>query len=329
MGREISVPSLFQLGYYWEAKIFLTSVKLDLYTPLAEGPKQAKEIADEIKADASALERLLAALVSMGLLKRTESGYENIPQLAEFLVKTSRFYMGELMLLQDAEWNHWGNLEEIIRTGRPAVKGNIFMNRPDVGTTVLKVLHRMAQRVAPGLAGKIDLSEYKTFLDVGGGAGTFSMAFCKRYPHLQATLFDLPQTLEVTRRNIEQEKLEKQITLIGGNFNEDALPGTFDVVFLSDILHYQTEDENAALFQKLYKATHQGGVIIVKDMFINGDNSNPGWNAVFSIHMMVYSEKGRCYKDQAIRSWLAKAGFENIVEIERGTVLAATKQMKW
>ncbi len=325
MAQEVSVPSLFQLGYYWETKIFLTSVRLDVYSPLAKGPKTAKEIAEAIKADPSNLERLLIALVTIGLLKKTRTGYENIPQLAEFLVKTSPFYMGELMLLQDAEWEHWGKLEEIVRTGQPIVRGNIFMNHPEIGAKILTVLDRMAKRVAPGLAEKIDLSDYQSFMDVGGGAGTFSIAFCQRYPHLKAVLFDLPQTLPVTEGNIKKAGLEEQVTLVGGNFNQDRFPGQFDVVFLSDILHYQTEEENAALFQKLYGATNPGGVVIVKDMMINDDIGNPGWNAVFSIHMMVYSEKGRCFRENTVRSWMEKAGFEYITEIERNTVLSAMR----
>ncbi len=325
MGQTVSVPSLFQLGYYWEAKIFLTSVKLDLYTPLANGPKTAMALAENIEADPDALERLMDALVSIGLLKKDETGYTNIPELAEFLVKTSRFYMGELMLLQDAEWDHWGKLEQIVKTGKPIVTGNIFKSRPEIGATVLSVLNRMAQRVAPGLAEKIDLSKFKSFLDVGGGAGTFSMAFCKRYPHLKAMLFDLPQTLQVTEVNLKKAGMENQVLLKGGDFNLDPLPGTFDVVFLSDILHYQTEEENAALFLKLYQATQPGGMIIVKDMFINADPGSPGWNAVFSIHMMVYSEKGRCFREDAIRRWLTQAGFGDIQEIERNTVLSARR----
>jgi ubiquinone/menaquinone biosynthesis C-methylase UbiE len=179
--------------------------------------------------------------------------------------------------------------------------------------------------VAPSLAERIDLSSYESFIDVGGGAGTFSVAFCKRYPHLKAVLFDLPSTLEVTRKTIESENLMDQVQLVGGNFNQDALPGKHDVVFLSDILHYQAFDENAALFRKLYQATNPGGMIIVKDMFINDDVNNPGWNAIFSMHMLVYSEKGQCYKGKEIRFWLEKAGFKNINEIERNTVLTASK----
>jgi len=325
MGQEVSVPSLFQLGYYWEAKIFLTSVKLDVYTPLADGPKTAKGVATAIQADAEFLERLMDALVSIGVLRKAETGYANIPELAEFLVKTSRFYMGELMLLQDAEWDHWGKLEQIVKTGLPIVSGNIFKSRPEIGAMVLSVLNRMAQRVAPGLAEKIDLSKYQSFLDVGGGAGTFSIAFCKRYPQLKAVLFDLPQTLKVTEGNVKKAGMEGQIRLSGGDFNRDPLPGPFDVVFLSDILHYQTEEENAALFLKLYQATAPGGRVIVKDMLINDDDGNPGWNAVFSIHMMVYSEKGRCFKEEAVLRWLDKAGFCKVQEVERNTVLTAAR----
>lgn len=325
MAAEISVPSLFQMGYYWEAKIFLTSVKLDLYTPLAEKPKSAIALATEIGADPDALTRLLDALVTIGLLKREGDFYKNIPELAEFLAKTSRFYMGELMLLQDAEWDHWGKLEEIVRTGKPTVKDNIFISRPELGTTVSRVLHRMAKRIAPALAEKIDLAAYKTLIDVGGGGGAFSIAFCKRYPHLKVTLFDLPQTLKISRENIEQEGLQDRIDLVEGNFNKGQLPGPFDVVFASDILHYQTEAENIALVQRLYDATATGGVLILKDMFIGDDDNAPGWNAVFSMHMMVYSEKGRCFKGRHIREWMQKAGFDNIVEMEKNTILAGTK----
>lgn len=325
MTRNVSVPSLFQLGYYWEAKIFLTSVKLDLYTPLADGPMTAAQLAHALKAHPDALGRLLDALVAIGLLNREGDAYSNQPELAEFLVKTSRFYMGELMLLQDAEWDHWGKLEEIVKTGRAPVKDNIFMNRPALGETVSRVLHRMANRVAPALAEKFDLSAYKTFMDVGGGGGAFSIAFCKRYPHLKATLFDLPQTLEIARENIAKENLLDRINLVKGNFNEGSLPGPCDVVFASDILHYQTEDENAALVRRLYNATQAGGVVILKDMFISDDHREPGWNAVFSIHMMVYSEKGRCFRGSQIRNWMRKAGLDNILEMEKNTILAGTK----
>ena len=232
--------------------------------------------------------------------------------------------MGELMLLQDAEWDAWGTLEDVVRSGHPRVIGNLFINRPDLSELTLNVLHRMGQRIAPSLAEKIDLSAYRSFLDVGGGAGTFSIAFCKRYPNLSSVLFDLPQTLPITRKNIEKEQMGDRITLRGGNFNTDPLPKNADVVFLSDILHYQTYQENEALFCKLYESVNPAGTIIVKDMFLGEDNA-PGWNAIFSMHMMVYSQNGQCFKGSEVTAWLTKAGFKEIREVERNTVLVAQK----
>jgi ubiquinone/menaquinone biosynthesis C-methylase UbiE len=322
----LSAPSFFQLGYYWEAKIFLVSVRLDIYTPLATGDGRgmtADALAASIKTDPAFTERLLNALVVIGVIVCENGWYKNTPVTSDFLVKTSPFYMGELMLLQDAEWEAWGHLEETIRSGKPQVAGNLFMNRPDLAQMTLKVLYRMGQRMAPSLAEKIDLSSCHSFLDVGGGAGTFSIAFCKKHPDLHATLFDLPQTLAHSQKYIVQEKMEDRIDLVGGNFNQDPLPGPFDVVFLSDILHYQTYAENQALFHKLYEATNLGGMVVVKDMFVGEEQ--PGWNAIFSMHMMVYSEKGRCFKGSEISAWLQQAGFCEIREVERNTVLVARK----
>ncbi len=320
-----TLPSIFTLGYYWEAKIFLVSVRLDVYSALSDAPRTATDVANRIGADAGVLKRLLDALVTLGLLTCDGGKYANTSQAAEFLVKTSPFYMGELMWLQDEEWNHWGRLEEIVRTGRPPVRGNLFMDRADLAERTLKVLTRMARRTAPDLAAKIDLSGYRTFLDVGGGAGAFSMAFCRRYPNLTATLFDLPETLVITKKAVEAEKMQNRVHLVSGNFNQDEMPGTFDVIFLSDILHYQTHDENAMLIAKIHRAIHPGGRIIVKDMFINDDPAHPGWNAIFSIHMLVYSEKGRCFRLSEAREWLARNAFENIAEVERNTVLTAIR----
>jgi ubiquinone/menaquinone biosynthesis C-methylase UbiE len=326
MGRELSVPQLFQMGYYWEAKIFLTSVRLDLYTPLAAGPKTGEEIARTVGADPAFLVRLLDALVTIGLLKREGERYANTPVVQEFLVKGSPFYAGELMLLQDDEWSYWGHLEEIVRTGRPTVSENVFMSRPEVGANILRVLHRMAMRNAPSIVKAVNLSGCRTLLDVGGGAGTFSIHFCKANPDLSVTLFDLPGSLPVAEKNVAEFGLSDRFRFIAGNFKTDPISGPFDAIFLSDILHYQTFDENQALFEKLHGALAPGGLIVVKDMFVNDDPGNPGWNAIFSIHLMVYTEKGRCFKVDDLRAWLAKSGFENIQELERSTLLTARKK---
>ena len=40
--RELSLAEIFQLGYYWETKILLTAVRLDLFSALEGKPKSRR-----------------------------------------------------------------------------------------------------------------------------------------------------------------------------------------------------------------------------------------------------------------------------------------------
>ncbi len=76
--------------------------------------------------------------------------------------------------------------------------------------------------------------------------------FVRSIPELTATVFDLPATLRLTEKTIKEAGLESRITLRAGDFNRDGLGGPYDVVLMSDILHYQTFDTNRALVKKVH-----------------------------------------------------------------------------
>ena len=44
MARTLSLAEIFQLGYYWECKVMLTAVKLDVFGALAEGARTAADV---------------------------------------------------------------------------------------------------------------------------------------------------------------------------------------------------------------------------------------------------------------------------------------------
>ena len=71
MPRELSLAEVFQLGYYWETKILLTAVKLDVFSALDGRGRTAAEAAEKLGADVRALELLLNALVAIRLLSKT------------------------------------------------------------------------------------------------------------------------------------------------------------------------------------------------------------------------------------------------------------------
>ena len=61
------------------------------------------------------------------------------------------------------------------------------------------------------------------------------VALCKRFPALRATILDLTGTLKFTHRYVREAGMEDRIRLLRGDYRKDTIPGTYDIVFLSNI----------------------------------------------------------------------------------------------
>jgi SAM-dependent methyltransferase len=323
--RDLSLAEIFQLGYYWETKILLTAVKLELFTMLDGKELTAGEIAQRIHADAERLQLLMNALVAMRVLTKHVDRFANTPVAQTYLAKTSTQYAGHLLVLQDAEWENWGRLEETIRTGRSPVTRHLFETNPGLGANVLSVLDRIGQHSGPELARRLKLGSLTTLLDLGGGAATNAIASCQVYPTLKATVFDLPDTLKMAESRVREAGLETRIDLRAGNFNREAWGGPYDAVLMSDILHYQGLEANAHLVKQAFHHLKPGGRLIIKDRFLDESGTSPAWATAFAVHILVNTEQGRCFKVTEAIDWMTKAGFQSVSEVERTAVVEGFK----
>jgi len=196
--RELSLAEIFQLGYYWETKILLTAIKLDLFSALDSRSFSSSELANRLNLNDRSLSLLLNALVAMRVLTKHEGQFTNSSVAQQYLVKTNPEYVGNLLILHDSEWENWGKIEDTIRTGMSPVRQHVFETNPEMGANVLAVLDRIGRGSGVNLAKYLQLDEVEHLVDIGGGAGTNAIACCQEYPHLKATVFDLPQALRVT-----------------------------------------------------------------------------------------------------------------------------------
>ena len=325
MSRELSLAEIFQLGYYWETKILLTAVKLDLFSALGEHARGVADLAGRLQADAPTLSLLLNALVAMKLLTKEGESYRNSSTALKHLDRHSPQYVGHLLLLHDAEWNNWGKLEETVRTGQRSVDRHVFETDPELGGNVLAVLNRIGQQSGPDFVRQLKLAGHEQILDLGGGAGTNAIAFCRVYPEVKATVFDLPATLTLTQKTVKEGGLESRITLRPGDFNRDHLGGPYDVVLMSDILHYQTFQMNQDLVKKVFGVLAPGGRLVIKDRFLDETGTGPAWTTAFAVHILVNTQKGSCFQTGEALQWLQAAGFGSVEELEKTAVVQGVK----
>ncbi len=326
MPRELSLAEIFQIGYYWETKILLTAIKLDLFSALDGRSDYPSELAQRVSLDERALSLVLHALAAMRILTKHEGRFANTGVARKHLVKVSPDYVGHLLVLHDSEWVNWGKLEETIRTGVSPVRRHVFETDPEMGANVLAVLDRIGRGSGGNLAKFLQLDGVERMLDVGGGAGTNAIAFCREYPHLKATVFDLPSTLRVTERSIKEAGLDDRIAVMPGNFNTDSFGGLYDLVLLSDVLHYQDAQTNAGLVRKACAHLTDTGRLVIKDRFLDPDRTSPAWTTAFAVHILVNTEEGACFTTQEAMDWMTRAGFASITELEPRAIVQGIKR---
>jgi hypothetical protein len=109
--------------------------------------------------------------------------------------------------------------------------------------------------------------------------------------------------------------LEHRIVLVAGDYRVDSIPGNYQLIFLSNIIHSESGEVNRRLMSKLYHSLEKGGKIVIKDHILQDDRTGPAVGAIFSMLMLLTTNAGRCYSFHEVRHWLAQAGFGNISEV--------------
>jgi SAM-dependent methyltransferase len=304
------VASSFQ-----KSRILLSGFELDIFTNIDESGTAGNNLASALNLDQHACERLLNALVSLGFLTKQNNLFFNTPESYAFLSKKSPDYLGGLMHTNHL-WNTWSNLTRVVRTGLSANPSEINARGEEWLFSFISAMHDRAMKQAPQQIARIDLTDVRSVLDVGGGSGAFSMEFISKKPGIEAAVFDLPNVVPITKRFIDKEGFTGKIKTYAGDYTKDDLPVGFDLIFLSAIIHSNSLETNGELVKKCFHALNKNGRIIIQDWIMNNDRTKPVAGAVFAINMLVGTEGGDCFTEEEVTEILAIAGFKNISRME-------------
>jgi tRNA (cmo5U34)-methyltransferase len=134
-------------------------------------------------------------------------------------------------------------------------------------------------------------------LDVGCGAGNYTLKLLESLPNLDATLIDLSQPMLDRASERVNRATAGRITTIQADIREVDLPeGQFDIVLAASVLHHLRADEEwQKVFAALYRALRPGGSLWVFDL---ADSSIP---AVGQLMRRRYGDYLTRLKDEAYR----------------------------
>jgi len=299
-------------GGFRASRVVLTANNLRVFENIGKG-SSSDDLAKALRTDLRAMEILLDAVASLGLLRKSGTAYRLTPTAKRFLLPESPWYQGDMLRHADALWKNWSGLDNVVRSGLPNRAG---ARDHDV---FIRAMHNNAVLRAPQVIAGLDLRGVRTALDLGGGPGTYSMALAKR--GVAVTLFDLPDTLEVAQEVVRKSRL-KHVTFRSGDFHFDDIGSGYDLVLISQVLHSNSTVENIALLGKAHDALAPHGRVAIHEFSLNEDHASPVPGALFSVNMLVNTAGGRSYTRKEMKSWLTKAGLKSVTVKDLGeTVL--------
>jgi ubiquinone/menaquinone biosynthesis C-methylase UbiE len=199
------------------------------------------------------------------------------------------------------------NLEKKIRGGRKGPAGDSGYQE-----NFIKGMEDNARERAVEVSARFPLHPGDRVLDLGGGPGTYAVEWAKRYPGAEITVFDVPETLRVTRKILKEKGASRLVRLAEGDFTKDPLGGPFDLVWISHILHAYSEKECTALLRKAKRTLAPGGRVAIQEFILEENKTSPPGPAFFSVHMVAVTEGGRAYTAGEIAAMLKAAEYGKI-----------------
>jgi 2-polyprenyl-3-methyl-5-hydroxy-6-metoxy-1,4-benzoquinol methylase len=287
---------------YWASRVFLTAATHTLFDHL-EKPVTSKGLAKKRSLDPRALEIVLDALVSIGLVKKTKKNYHNSGAASSFLVSGKPYYQGDILAHHASLWERWSDLDDILKEGVPSSRGRDF-------ESFIQGMHNLSVLKSEKIVSQLDLKGVGRVLDLGGGPGTYSVSFAKR--GMDVTLFDMKDTYRIAKDVIGSSPVKGTISFKGGDFVHDDIGKGYDLVLISQIFHAYGEKENMNLLRKVRKALNRNGRVLIQEFLVNDDRTSPVPGALFAVNMLVNTSEGRTYSPREMIAWLRKTGFGSV-----------------
>src|SRR6516164_5474381 len=205
-------------------------------------------------------------------------------------------------------WSWWSGLDEVTR-GAPvaghhdAPPGDPYWHRYIAGQ------FELARLSATEVARKLRLpADPRSVLDIGGGHGWYSAQLCRRYPHLTATVLDLPGSAAIGREIIAAAGLSDRVRYRDGDATADDLGTGHDAVLCFNLVHHLKPDQISGLLKRIHGALAPGGTLAVMDAFAEPDRRKSA--AGNFLGLFVYLSSGsQVHTPAQLREWLREAGF--------------------
>ena len=300
---------------YWLPRALHVVADLGVADVLDTSPRLVDELARDVGANADALDRVLRLLASHGIFERREDRYAHTAlslALRSDHPQSMRAYVRLCGL--PVFWNSWGALEDVVRSGKPAVTDIFayFRDHPHEADIFNAGMKSKAQSAIAPVITAYDFSRFATIGDIGGGLGHLLKAVLRSASSSRGVLFDQPHVVE---RVEPDEVVGNRLTLQGGDFFSGPLPRC-DAYILMEVLHDWTDEQCLQILRQMRRAAADSANLLILETVLPDERAwAAGSGEHFANHLdinMLVLTGGRERTSKDFASLLADSGWKLI-----------------
>ena len=307
----VPVPILETYNAMILARSLMASVKLGVYDALAAGPLSTEALANQAGIAPEPAERLFYLLAEQDYLAPNDDGtWALTPISRRWLLTDSPDSISDFLIVRYTEWDWIGHLEDYLRTGVP------YIGRADLGDEGWLVYQRamrsLARMSTQEIARRMPTpTRPTTMLDIGGGHGQLSVAFCRRYANLRAVVLDLPDACRQAAPLLAEEEMGDRVVLRPGDALADDLGrDTWDIVTAMNIVHTLSPEQTRHLIHQVGPALKPGGIFAVIDFMRPTHPRGVGQTpALMNLFFGLVNRSGAWTSDE-LANWQREAGLQ-------------------
>jgi O-methyltransferase domain len=257
---------------YWLPRALHVVTDLGVADALDEEARSAADLAKKVGADPDALDRVLRLLASHGVFHRRGGQYLH-NALSRVLRCDHPHSMRAYVRLVGLPvfWKSWGALEQVVRSGKPAVS-DIFADlkehphETEIFDAGMKSKAEIA--ISPVLEA-YDFSGFGTIGDIGGGLGHLLKAILKSSPKSRGILFDQPHVIE---RVEADAAIGSRLTTEGGDFFRGPLPHC-DAYILMEVIHDWTDQQSQQILQQIRNSAPDLAKLLIVETMLRDESA--------------------------------------------------------
>jgi SAM-dependent methyltransferase len=311
--RQIEILSMAE-GFF-QSSVLFALLKLRIFERIDGGSTTLQELAAELNARPETLSRLLNAGVVLKLLESRDGITFGIAPACRTVLSPSAggHYLGDWVRSLDYFCAPLQKLDEAVLHSRPTVDPSIHLGGDRESTRSFTLsMHNYASLRGKELADFLDTSGCGSLLDLGCGPGTYAFHLGMRNPGLDLYLADHPVVLETTKEIQTRYPLKNDVHYLPLDALKDDIPGSYDMILVSNMLHGLGEHASRTLIKRLYSSVNHGGSLVVQAQYLQDDRLGGRWPIFLDLIQLCVTENGRNHSPGETRRWLEEAGFRDI-----------------